>query len=217
MQKARSIPIPVPVGGHSNSLSANRLKYQREVESKSVRNDGDVKFICARLHSSWSQSAPARPTKETAKSKEDDDVVVKRKRLQSCHCDGSLVLSYNHLTILQTSGAIGENGERMWLSRHYLDMYGSRTHVNGNKEKKPVVIFLTGGAWIIGYRMWGCLLARALVPFGILVIIPDYRNFPKVNIKGMVDDVDMSIQWVLDHVEEYGGDGKRVVLVGQSA
>ena len=117
--------------------------------------------------------------------------------------------------------AIGENGERMFLSRHYLDMYGSRTtYVNDNREtkkKKPVVIFLTGGAWIIGYRMWGCLLARALVPFGILVIIPDYRNFPKVNIKGMVDDVDMSIQWVLDHVEEYGGDRNRVVLVGQSA
>jgi len=110
-------------------------------------------------------------------------------------------------------------GERKWLSRHYLDMYGSRAHVNSNEEtkKKPVVIFLTGGAWIIGYRMWGCLLARALVPFGILVIIPDYHNFPKVNIKGMVDDVDMSIQWVLDHVEEFGGDRNRVVLVGQSA
>lgn len=115
--------------------------------------------------------------------------------------------------------ALGENEERKWLSRHYLDMYGSRDHVSGNEvtKKKPVVIFLTGGAWIIGYRMWGCLLARALVPFGILVIIPDYHNFPKVNIKGMVDDVDMSIQWVLDHVEEYGGDSNRVVLVGQSA
>lgn len=116
--------------------------------------------------------------------------------------------------------ALEENGERKWFSRHYLDMYGSRGHVNDNEvttKKKPVVIFLTGGAWIIGYRMWGCLLARALVPFGILVIIPDYHNFPKVNIKGMVDDVDMSIQWVLDHVEEYGGDRNRVVLVGQSA
>lgn len=115
--------------------------------------------------------------------------------------------------------AIGEYGERKWLTRHYLDMYGSRAHVNEYEatKKKPVVIFLTGGAWIIGYRMWGCLLARALVPFGILVIIPDYHNFPKVNIKGMVDDVDMSIQWVLDHVEEYGGDKNRVVLVGQSA
>lgn len=51
---------------------------------------------------------------------------------------------------------IGENtnGERMFLSRHYLDMYGSRTHLmNDNeakKKKKPVVIFVTGGAWIIG-------------------------------------------------------------------
>ena len=49
---------------------------------------------------------------------------------------------------------IGENinGERMFLSRHYLDLYGSRTHLNdkAKKKKKPVVIFVTGGAWIIG-------------------------------------------------------------------
>jgi len=100
----------------------------------------------------------------------------------------------------------------------FLYHYFSCDRVNNEEnKKKPVVIFLTGGAWIIGYRMWGCLLARALVPFGILVIIPDYRNFPKVNIKGMVDDVDMSIQFVLDEVEQYGGDRNRVVLVGQSA
>lgn len=85
------------------------------------------------------------------------------------------------------------------------------------KKKKPVVIFLTGGAWIIGYRMWGTLLARALVPFGILVVIPDYRNFPCVDIAGMVNDVDAAIQWVFDHVEEYGGDANNVTLVGQSA
>mmetsp|Transcript_3410 Transcript_3410/g.5530 ORF Transcript_3410/g.5530 Transcript_3410/m.5530 type:complete len:339 (-) Transcript_3410:599-1615(-) len=65
--------------------------------------------------------------------------------------------------------------------------------------------------------MWGTLLARALAPFGILCIVPDYRNFPRVNIEGMVRDVDASIQWVMDHVEEYGGDRRRVVLVGQSA
>lgn len=108
-----------------------------------------------------------------------------------------------------------------YFSRHYLDIYGSKTpspDADGNKQKqKPVVIFLTGGAWIIGYRMWGALLARALAPFGILVIIPDYRNFPRVNIDGMVHDVDMCIQWVFDHCDEYGGDKDKVVLVGQSA
>ena len=88
---------------------------------------------------------------------------------------------------------------------------------SSSDNKKPVVIFVTGGAWIIGFRMWGTLLARALVPFGILVIIPDYRNFPRVNIDGMVQDVDMSIEWAFDNVQKYGGDSKKIVLVGQSA
>lgn len=109
------------------------------------------------------------------------------------------------------------------FSRRYLDIYGSNTPLktnrldNMNTTAKPVVVFLTGGAWIIGYRMWGTLLGRALVPFGILVVVPDYRNFPRVNVDGMVQDVDMSIQWVMDNVEEFGGDANRVVLVGQSA
>jgi hypothetical protein len=47
-------------------------------------------------------------------------------------------------------------------SRHYLDLYGSQPR-QANREGKAVVIFLTGGAWIIGYKMWGALLARALV------------------------------------------------------
>lgn len=113
-----------------------------------------------------------------------------------------------------------KNCKDPFFSRHYLDIYGSKTPSPDqykDTNKKPVVIFLTGGAWIIGYRMWGCLLGRALAPFGILVMVPDYRNFPRVNIEGMVQDVDRSIQWVFDHAEEYGGDKEKVVLVGQSA
>lgn len=116
-----------------------------------------------------------------------------------------------------------------FFSRHYVDIYGSRTPLPSSaadqpheiedetEKKRPVVIFITGGAWIIGYRMWGTLLARALAPFGILVFVPDYRNFPRVDIEGMVRDVDTSIQWAFDHAEEYGGDREKVVLVGQSA
>ena len=124
-----------------------------------------------------------------------------------------------------TKDSSNSNDKDPYFSRHYLDIYGSRTLlqqqsslvVDQNGKKKPVIIFLTGGAWIIGYRMWGNLLARALVPFGILVVMPDYRNFPRVNIDGMVQDCDMSIQWVLDNIEHYGGDSEKVVLVGQSA
>lgn len=108
--------------------------------------------------------------------------------------------------------------------RHYLDIYGSRTTTQRSssldqkkRNKKPVVVFIGGGAWIIGYRMWSTLIARALVPFGILVVIPDYRNYPSVNINGMVQDIDLSIQWTFDNIERYGGDKEKVVLVGQSA
>jgi hypothetical protein len=52
--------------------------------------------------------------------------------------------------------------------------------------------------------MWGALLARALIPFGVLVIIPDYRNFPQTHIDGMIQDVDESIQWTFDNCRKLG-------------
>ena len=97
------------------------------------------------------------------------------------------------------------------------DMSSGENGGNGDEESKPVVIFLTGGAWIIGYKMWGALLARVLVPLGVLVVIPDYRNFPQTDIGGMVEDVDEAIQWTLSNCKTYGGDPKRVVVIGQSA
>ena len=33
----------------------------------------------------------------------------------------------------------------------------------------------------------------------------------------MMSDVDMSVQWVFDNVENFGGDKDNVTLVGQSA
>lgn len=38
-----------------------------------------------------------------------------------------------------------------------------------------------GGAWTIGYKAWGSLLARRLSKQGVLVACLDYRNFPQVS------------------------------------
>lgn len=83
--------------------------------------------------------------------------------------------------------------------------------------RAPTVIFLSGGAWLIGYKLWGCLLARALTAQGVLVVLPDYRNYPWGNVPNMVDDVDHAIDWTLQNIERLGGDPEQVVLVGQSA
>ncbi|KAI9921517.1 hypothetical protein PsorP6_000798 [Peronosclerospora sorghi] len=48
-----------------------------------------------------------------------------------------------------------------------------------------VVFFLSGGAWIIGYKAWGALMGRVLESLGVVVVTPDYRNFPQ----GVVPDM----------------------------
>ena len=108
-------------------------------------------------------------------------------------------------------------------SRHLLDLYlpcpsvGSKTTPHSTSSKAPVLVFFTGGAWIIGYKMWGALMGRALCPHGLLLVIPDYRNFPQAHGDEMIADVDLALQWVFDHIAEHGGDPNNVVLVGQSA
>jgi prenylcysteine alpha-carboxyl methylesterase len=42
---------------------------------------------------------------------------------------------------------------------------------------------MTGGAWIIGYKAWGSLLARRLSRYGVIVCCLDYRNFPQASCK----------------------------------
>lgn len=115
--------------------------------------------------------------------------------------------------------------------RQKVDVYRSCKQTDGQREGPlerrlsteecrsgaPIIVFCTGGAWIIGYRMWGALLARALTAAGIVVVIPDMRNYPFVNIPHMVDDVDLVIDWTTRNIAQYGGDPTNIVVVGQSA
>ncbi|WVZ78586.1 hypothetical protein U9M48_026276 [Paspalum notatum var. saurae] len=97
--------------------------------------------------------------------------------------------------------------------RNRLDLY-IPTSTTG---LKPVVAFVTGGAWIIGYKGWGALLGRRLAERGIIVACIDYRNFPQGTIGDMVEDASQGISYVCNNIASYGGDPSRIYLVGQSA
>ncbi|KAG9450037.1 hypothetical protein H6P81_010002 [Aristolochia fimbriata] len=95
-----------------------------------------------------------------------------------------------------------------------------RSIVYGDQPRnrpKPVVAFVTGGAWIIGYKAWGALLGQALAERDIIVACIDYRNFPQGTISDMVNDASSGISFVCNHISEYGGDPNRIYLMGQSA
>ncbi|XP_057481415.1 probable isoprenylcysteine alpha-carbonyl methylesterase ICMEL2 [Actinidia eriantha] len=97
--------------------------------------------------------------------------------------------------------------------RNRLDLYLP----NNVDSPKPVVAFVTGGAWIIGYKAWGSLLGQLLSERGIIVACIDYRNFPQGTMSDMVKDASQGISFVCNHIAEYGGDPDRIFLMGQSA
>ncbi|KAH7443711.1 hypothetical protein KP509_02G047600 [Ceratopteris richardii] len=97
--------------------------------------------------------------------------------------------------------------------RNRLDLY-----LPENMDSpKPVVAFVTGGAWIIGYKAWGSLLGLQLVEKDIIVACIDYRNFPQGTISDMVEDVKQGISFICNNAASYGGDPNRLYLAGQSA
>lgn len=80
-----------------------------------------------------------------------------------------------------------------------------------------MIVFVPGGAWIIGYKMWGYFLALTLMENDTIVICPDHRNFPEVSCGDMLADVDAALEWSLLNVEALGGDRNNITLMGQSA
>mmetsp|Transcript_34869 Transcript_34869/g.64920 ORF Transcript_34869/g.64920 Transcript_34869/m.64920 type:complete len:272 (+) Transcript_34869:1-816(+) len=60
-------------------------------------------------------------------------------------------------------------------------------------------------------------MGMVLQRLGVLLIVPDYRNFPQATGEEMVEDVTLAVQWSLDHCREYGGDPSRLFVAGQSA
>lgn len=77
-------------------------------------------------------------------------------------------------------------------------------------NETPIVFFVCGGAWIIGYKMWGALMARVLTKAGVTVILVDYRNYPFGIVSDMMDDVRMALEWTTQW-------RRPIIAVGQSA
>jgi prenylcysteine alpha-carboxyl methylesterase len=104
--------------------------------------------------------------------------------------------------------------------RNFLDVY--LPDVDGENESevpnpRAVVIFLSGGGWTIGYKDWGSWIGMMLSKLGVIVVIPDYRNYPQTTIDGMMEDVTNAVQWTIDCIANWGGDIQQIHLVGQSA
>jgi len=81
----------------------------------------------------------------------------------------------------------------------------------------PVVFFIYGGSWMDGSRHHYDFAGRALAALGYVTVIADYRVLPQVEYPGFITDGADAFAWVVEHIEDYGGDGANMALMGHSA
>ncbi len=112
-------------------------------------------------------------------------------------------------------------------------------------DHQPVVFFVHGGGWTDGYRDWYSFVARPFTgEKGWVTVVIDYRltsdqvfiadqYCPDRDTCGQpgnepyrtkaawypdnIDDVAAAFRWVMDHIEENGGDADAIVVFGHSA
>ncbi len=98
--------------------------------------------------------------------------------------------------------------------RHLLDVYAPKK-VAGTK--RPVVVFIHGGNWNSGNKNMYTFIGRRLVGHGMVAVIINYRLSPAVQVTDMADDCAHAVQWITQHIGDYGGDPDRIFVMGHSA
>ena len=104
-----------------------------------------------------------------------------------------------------------------------LDVYSTASQ----EEKQPVVIWVHGGAWAYGSKEHSM---PDKVPFfenlGYVLVSVNYRLSPfpadldnpnRIKHPNQVEDVAAAVHWVYDNIEKYGGDRKKLAIMGHSA
>jgi acetyl esterase/lipase len=96
--------------------------------------------------------------------------------------------------------------------RQRLDVFSPK-----RADHLPIVVFFYGGSWTSGRKANYAFVGAALASRGFVTVIPDYRLYPQVRFPAFIDDGAKAVAWVQAHATEFGGDPKRIVLMGHSA
>ena len=97
--------------------------------------------------------------------------------------------------------------------RDRLDIYAPA----GASGLAPVVVFFYGGSWNMGSRKDYKFVGEALASRGILAVVADYRLYPQVRYPAFLEDSAAAVAWTAREVQKYGGDPKRLFVMGHSA
>ncbi len=93
-----------------------------------------------------------------------------------------------------------------------LDVYSP-----GKGKNLPVVFWIHGGGWQTGDKSEVYTKPQVFNGKGFILVSTNYRLWPKVDMETLTRDVAKSIRWVHYNIAEFGGDPKRLLIMGHSA
>jgi acetyl esterase/lipase len=95
-----------------------------------------------------------------------------------------------------------------------LDVYRHRSH----PTNCPVLLEIHGGGWVVGSKNdQGLPMMLRMAKLGWVCVSANYRLSPHATFPEHLIDLKKALQWVREHIAEYGGNPDYVVVAGQSA
>jgi len=96
--------------------------------------------------------------------------------------------------------------------RQMVDVYAPE-----GAKNLPVVFWIHGGGWEGGDRTAIQLKPQAFVDKGFVFVSTGYRLLAEVEMATIFRDIAKSLGWVHENIAKYGGDPKRILVMGHSA
>jgi acetyl esterase/lipase len=96
--------------------------------------------------------------------------------------------------------------------RQVLDVYSPP-----NAKNLPVVFWIHGGGWQAGDKKDVQLKPKVFTEKGYVFVSTNYRLLPNVEMAAIFSDIAKSIHWVHENIATYGGNPKRLLVMGHSA
>jgi acetyl esterase/lipase len=119
------------------------------------------------------------------------------------------------INVLTPSGSYTRQTDIQYgtAARNKLDVYTPRAA----SHAAPVVVFFYGGSWNSGDRADYEFVGEALASRGFVAVLADYRLYPEVRYPDFLEDSAQAVAWAANEVQRYGGDPKRLFVMGHSS
>jgi len=93
-----------------------------------------------------------------------------------------------------------------------LDIYMPK-----DKKDVPIIVYFHGGALLYGDKSMGQDIGHKVAESGIGLVSVNYRLSPEFQHPTHVNDAAAATAWVINNIEAYGGNPKKVYVSGHSA